>query len=107
MGLLPKCIPAGVFYANKCSLVFGGVGRKLRLLTELLRNSRIFLLTLILIGALRGFAKRLPRRGGSGRHDKAEQMTEVACFENRYSVAEQTLSQAQGDGFSFKVTAAP
>ena len=66
-----------------------------------------FLLTLILIGALRGFAKRLPRRGGSGRHDKAEQMTEVACFENRYSVAEQTLSQAQGDGSSFKVTAAP
>ena len=39
---MPKCIPAGVFYANKCSLVFGGVGRKLRLLTELLRNSRIF-----------------------------------------------------------------
>ncbi|HBB12973.1 MAG TPA: hypothetical protein DCZ76_01700 [Treponema sp.] len=66
-----------------------------------------FLLTLIIIGALRGFAKRLPRRGGSGRHDKAEQMTEVACFENRYSVAEQTLSQAQGDGSSFKVTAAP
>ena len=42
MGLFPKCIPAGVFYANKCSSVFGGVGRKLRLLTELLRNSRIF-----------------------------------------------------------------
>ncbi len=33
--------------------------------TELLRNSRIYLLTPISLGALRGFAKRLPRRGGS------------------------------------------
>ena len=55
----------------------------------------------------RGRCGGVPRRGGSGRHDKAEQMTEVACFENRYSVAEQTLSQAQGDGSSFKVAAAP
>ena len=56
-----------------------GVGRKLRLLSELLRNSRILLLAHTNIGVLRGFAKGLPRRGGSGRHDKAEQMTEVAC----------------------------
>ena len=102
MGLLPKCISAGVFYANKCSLVFGGVGRKLRLLTELLRNSRIFLLTLILIGALRGFAKRLPRRGGSGRHDKAEKMAEVACCKKLHFVLVQTLKLVQGDGRSFR-----
>ena len=48
--------------------------------------------------ALRGFAKELPRRGGSGRHDKVEQMVEVAWFKNRYFVALQTLRQAQGDG---------
>ena len=80
------------------SSLVGSVGRKLRLLSELLRNSRILLLTHTNIGALRGFAKGLPRRGGSGRHDKVEQMEEVAWFKNRYFVALQTLRQAQGDG---------
>jgi len=53
-------------------------------------------------GALRGFAKRLPRRGGSGRHDKAEKMAEVACCKKLHFVLVQTLKLVQGDGRSFR-----
>ena len=67
-----NCLLTRTNYSRRCPLASRA--------TELLRNSRIYLLTPISLGALRGFAKRLPRRGGSGRHDKVEQMTEVACF---------------------------
>jgi len=49
------------------------------------------------------FAKRLPRRGGSGRHDKVEQMTEVAVSKKCILVVAQTLKLVQGDGVCFEI----
>ena len=51
---------------------------------------------------IRGRCGGVPRRGGSGRHDKAEKMAEVACCKKLHFVLVQTLKLVQGDGRSFR-----
>ena len=48
------------------------------------------------------FLGAFSRRGGSGDTTKWSKVEQVACFENRYSVAVQTLRQAQGADISLQ-----